>query len=297
MARATRFALWFKAIGVRTVQVVDSWCQGRGPETVHLCYTCDMRRLFILSCCTAMTLLSAAAVAQPDPGPPPEPPPAPPSEQPAPPETQPLAAPPPPMAPTPPGYPPPYPPPGYTAPPGYQPYPAYGGPPPPPPPPPPPVRNVSLTASPIHLVLPILELTGEIRAQDWLGVALIGGYGTISLETTTGNDTANAYELGGQLSIYPLEPFESLLFGFEVLWVKLDTDNYDNSSISASAAGVAMGPMVGYKYIADGGFTLFVQGGAEYITGRAEASDDTSNASVEDSEIIPLLNFNLGWSF
>ena len=159
------------------------------------------------------------------------------------------------------------------------------------------MRNVSLTASPIHLLLPVLEVTGEIRAKDWLGVALIGGYGTIPVETTYNSDTVNAYELGGQLSLYPLEPFESLLFGFEVLWVKVDTDDYDNSSISASAAGVMMGPMVGYKYIADGGFTLFVQGGAEYITARAEASNDAGNATAEESDIIPLLNFNLGWSF
>ncbi|MFW5739484.1 MAG: hypothetical protein ACOC1F_03870 [Myxococcota bacterium] len=87
------------------------------------------------------------------------------------------------------------------------------------------------------------------------------------------------------------------MLGLEVLWLKLDTDDYGGRSISASAAGLAIGPMVGYKYIADSGFTLFVHVGAEYLTARAEASDESVVDEEEDSALVPLLKFNLGWSF
>ena len=78
------------------------------------------------------------------------------------------------------GYPPPpagYPPPGVYAPPaGYL----------PPPPPPHPRRVFSLTISPLHLFLPVVELTGEARVHDNVGVALIAGAGKYSDPNVSG---------------------------------------------------------------------------------------------------------------
>ena len=138
---------------------------------------------------------------------------------------------------------------------------------------------------------------GEVRAADWLGVSVIGGYGSVTVGTSSSTDTLRAYELGGQLSFYPTTPFEKLLFGVEVLWLKLDTSDYAGSQIEASAAGVAIGPMVGYKVVARGGFTFLAQGGMEYVTARAKATDGNTTASGKDSALIPLLNLNVGWSF
>ena len=39
------------------------------------------------------------------------------------------------------------------------------------PPPPPPERAIAVTLSPLHLLSPIVELTGEYRVQPRLGVA------------------------------------------------------------------------------------------------------------------------------
>lgn len=256
-----------------------------------------MRRLVPASLLIALLAVPSLAAAQSDPEPAPEPPPLPPADP-----GQPEATPVPPPAPTPvpppqgqPAYPP------YGAQPAYPypPYPGYGPPPPPPPPPPrlpPPTRDVSLTVSPIHLVFPILEVSAELRAHDAIGVSLIGGYGQISTTGLFETKTYDVYELGGQLSFYPLEPFESLLLGVELLWLQVDSDDLDRS-FAASAAGVAVGPMMGYKYIADGGFTLFVQGGAQYVAARAEAADGSSTETAEDRAFIPMVNFNLGWSF
>lgn len=43
--------------------------------------------------------------------------------------------------------------------------------------------SMSLTFSPLHLVLPILELTGEYRVNPKLGVAVILGGGKVTPET------------------------------------------------------------------------------------------------------------------
>src|SRR6476646_9254851 len=48
-----------------------------------------------------------------------------------------------------------------------------------------PRRMMSLTISPLHLFLPIVELTGEYRVLDKLGVAAIAGAGRYS-DTSNG---------------------------------------------------------------------------------------------------------------
>jgi hypothetical protein len=167
------------------------------------------------------------------------------------------------------------------------------------PPPKEPVRYVSVTLSPLHLFSPIFELQIEAKVIPHLGVAVIGGIGSITVDDPlVGRETFQAYELGGQVVGYPLREFSSLQLGAEVLWVKVAVDDYGGQRISGSANGIAIGPFVGYKFVADIGFTFFVQGGFEYVAAQAEASDDEGNsASGEQSAFIPLLNLNLGWSF
>jgi hypothetical protein len=167
--------------------------------------------------------------------------------------------------------------------------------------PPEPVRYVSVSLSPLHLLSPIFELHVEAMLTPHLGVAVLGGIGSIGVESpdpAINGEKFTAYELGAQIVGYPLKEFSSLQLGAELLWLKVATENFADTDISGTASGVAVGPLVGYKFIADIGFTLFVQGGVEYVVASAEASDTQGNsATAEDSAWIPLLNFNLGWSF
>jgi hypothetical protein len=148
--------------------------------------------------------------------------------------------------------------------------------------------------------LPVVEVEVEVRIVDALGIGVIGGIGEVPVEDELGNrERFSAYVLGGQIVAYPLEPFESLQLGAELLYVKVETDTLSSSgSVTGVGEGLAVGPLIGYKLITNGGFTLFVQGGVEYVAIRAEAQS-TSGASAreEESRVIPLLNFNLGWSF
>jgi hypothetical protein len=156
------------------------------------------------------------------------------------------------------------------------------------------VRYVSATFSPLHLFQPIFEADIEVMPIPHLGVSVIGGIGQISV----GSDEFAAYELGAHVIGYPLRDFSSLQLGAEILWIKISVEDFQGSDVSGTGAGVAIGPFVGYKFIADIGFTLYVQGGFQYLRLEAEAHDTQGNsASADGAAFIPLLNFNLGWSF
>jgi hypothetical protein len=161
-----------------------------------------------------------------------------------------------------------------------------------PPVPPPelhPHRDFSLTISPIHLTLPVLELTGEARLADKVSVAMIVGVGKYSDTVNGVKLDASAFEVGGHFRYYVLGDFRhGMQLGAEVLYLHLA-----DSQLVVKGEGVAIGPFVGYKYTADVGFTFDAQVGAEYVGARA--SSTTSSAS--ETSWIPLLNLNVGWSF
>lgn len=137
-------------------------------------------------------------------------------------------------------------------------------------------HKVSLTVSPIHLTIPVLELTGEARVHDRVGVAAVAGAGA-----TTG---VTVWELGAQGRYYPVGDFDhGMQLGAEVLGVGGGDDG-------DTAVGAALGPFLGYKIAARFGLTFEGQLGVQYATVRANGGDS-------DAGVAPLLNLNLGWSF
>jgi hypothetical protein len=199
----------------------------------------------------------------------------------------------------PPPYPPGYPPPGYAAP-GYPPpgYPPPGYPPPryEPPEPPPPETTFSLTISPLHLLLPVLELTGELRLGSQAGLAVIAGGGKVTVREAGGPSvTFTALEGGGQLRYYVTGSFRrGLHVGAEILYMHVNGALQD---VTGVASGLAMGPLVGWKTTSYAGFTFEVQGGMEVVTLGASVSDSSGGSSTSSVDYIPLLNLNIGWSF
>jgi hypothetical protein len=154
--------------------------------------------------------------------------------------------------------------------------------------------RMAFTISPLHLTLPMGELTGEVRALDQLGVGAVAGWGRIKdKESAT---TFNAIELGAQVRYYVVGDFRhGMQLGVEGIYLNLGGGK---DSISATVDGFAVGPFVGYKYTASVGFTFDAQLGAERVVFHASAHD-TTGASASDStkDWIPLLNLNVGWSF
>jgi hypothetical protein len=174
-------------------------------------------------------------------------------------------------------------------------------PPPPPAAPAAPRHSVSLTFSPIHLLFPIVELSGEVALGEKVSVAGIVGFGSIPVETrntmstSTRTERFSAWEVGGHFNYYVVGSFEhGMQLGVEALYLKVATSDSSYRS-AASATGLAVGPYVGYKLITGIGFTFEANLGAEYVVAQAATADGSATAS--DSRWIPLLNLNVGWSF
>ncbi len=158
--------------------------------------------------------------------------------------------------------------------------------------------HLSLTISPIHLVLPLLELTGEYAITPQLGFALIGGFGSYEFDSTT---TGTLWEIGGSLRYYALGDFEhGMQVGAEVSHLGLSVDtNESGLDLSASGAGTSLGGFLGYKFIAAIGFTIDIQVGYEigFISAEVSSSDGTNPQGDEETTEGVLLNLNAGWSF
>ena len=150
--------------------------------------------------------------------------------------------------------------------------------------------NISLTFSPLHLFVPMAELTAEIRVSHRVGVALIGGVGTFRDPDTNGR--ISLVEGGASARYYAAGSFRTgLQLGFEALYAHAFTDVMN---IDVKAAGLALSPFAGYKWTHSSGFTLEGELGASYMVARAHAE---TGQMAEKKAYGPMLNLQLGYSF
>jgi hypothetical protein len=158
-------------------------------------------------------------------------------------------------------------------------------------------RSVYISISPLHLFLPVVELTGEVRLHRHIGVSVIGGYGTIKADGIA--ERFKVWEVGGQFVGYPVGHFDhGMQLGLEVLYAGVSTNDNAKGVTTGTATGLATGPFIGYKLATRVGFSFNVQGGVQYVFAQAEASSSNGRtASAEQKSVIPLVNANVGWSF
>jgi hypothetical protein len=158
-----------------------------------------------------------------------------------------------------------------------------------------PHRKVSVTVSPIHFMLPVAEVTGEYRVLDKLGVAVVLGAGKITPDQMQGFPPPRAisiWEAGVQGRYYLVGDFRhGMQIGGELIYMHA---SLSNSDLSAVADGMSVGPFVGYKVMADVGFTFDCQLGYQFVGFGASASDGQTASASKGA---PLLNLNVGWSF
>lgn len=150
-------------------------------------------------------------------------------------------------------------------------------------------ESVSITVSPLHMFVPMAEVTAELRVADKVGVSVIGGIGTFHDEAT--DQRISLFEGGASGRYYVTGSFHGgLQIGAEAVYVKAQTD-LDMPDVKA--AGLGLSPFLGYKWTHSSGFTLEGQVGATFMTLRAESTTD----SKSDKAIGPMLNLQLGYSF
>lgn len=159
------------------------------------------------------------------------------------------------------------------------------------------LHGASLTFSPLHLLLPVFELQGEFRVTPNIGIGVIGGIGQVTLESTSGDTTLTAYEVGGKLVGYVIGDFdEGMQVGLEVLYAGVGGKARDGGeTVAVFGEGLGLSPFIGYKIITDIGFTFEAQAGPSLLLLAAE--NRGSGESAEEVKLSAMLNLNIGWSF
>jgi hypothetical protein len=148
--------------------------------------------------------------------------------------------------------------------------------------------TIAITVSPLHLVVPMAEVTAELRVAPRLGISVIGGIGRFHDQDT--NEKIDLLEGGASIRYYVLGSFRTgLQVGGEVVYVHASTDDM---SVDIKARGVGLAPFLGYKWTHGSGFTLEAQLGATYMAARADSATQTA----KESKVGPMLNLNVGWS-
>lgn len=145
---------------------------------------------------------------------------------------------------------------------------------------PPPARKVSVTISPLHLLSPELQVTGEARLVPRVSTAVSLGGGSITEE----KHTYRIWEVGGQMRYYALGSFShGMMIGADVGYVDV---NGKLESAMETLVGTRAGGFLGYKLILKSGFTVEAQLGPVYVWGDGGRSEWQT-----------LHNLRLGWSF
>ncbi len=165
------------------------------------------------------------------------------------------------------------------------------------------LRTKSLTVSPVHLGIGVLELMAEIRLQPNMSVAVIGGYGVqtqkLMVATATGPESQDVditvIELGAQGRYYLLGDFRhGLNVGLELLYLH---GSASVETVSAVATGLAAGPFLGYKFISSFGLTVDLRLGYSTFLITGEATDGNTTQTESQKDQVPIVNLNFGWSF
>lgn len=171
-----------------------------------------------------------------------------------------------------------------------------------------PERTVSVTTAPVLLLLPMLEVTGEFKLSESFSVSAVAGYGRTSQDTTilneTTTDTFDVFTLGASARYYVAGTFESgmqLGVAAEYIDIRPGQDvSLSALEINGVTGGLIAAPFVGYKIVANSGFTFDAQFGPSYLV------VDTDPQGLKDSEVFEdredskwelLINLQLGWSF
>jgi hypothetical protein len=150
-------------------------------------------------------------------------------------------------------------------------------------------RQVTVTASPLNLYYPIVEITVELEAAPHVGVALIGGVGRVKSVTGSANLRGRAIQAGGQLNYYLRHRFRGLHAGVEVLDLSIGSGDFTMDD-NVAGEGLSISPLVGYKVLRRSGFTFIAQVGVQLVA-------ITTEALADKRRYAPNINLNVGWSF
>lgn len=166
-----------------------------------------------------------------------------------------------------------------------------------------PQRHVSITFEPLHLFYPIVQLGVEARLGDEFGVMVFGGAGSAAVDFVKppydGPDKVSVWEAGAQLLYYATGDFEGgMQVGVEALFQHASlqgASTLGSGSIGGLAPGFSIGPIIGWKFLTRGGFTVDSQIGVGFRASKQTTGDPL--APKDDRSAVLLSSLAIGWSF
>jgi hypothetical protein len=168
-------------------------------------------------------------------------------------------------------------------------------------------RRFTLSVSPLWLLFPGIQASGEYRTSPRTGLAVFGGLGRQKEVGENGESDEVSYrDWGGQFRYYPRGwSRHAPHFGLQAFWLEalIGSRGEEESIIQGmwiEGSLIGGGPFVGYKYVAPWGFTIVTQAGIQvgYGTMGISFSEDTEpGGDIPTLTVLPLVSLHMGWSF
>lgn len=155
-------------------------------------------------------------------------------------------------------------------------------------------RWVTITWQPLQALIPLASFAVEARLASRWSASLVGGYGNAPVYVAGGDrkERRPALQLGALASYYAAGSFDDggVHVGVAAQWTRVDGDQ--PLATGAVRPGLLLGPLVGFKWVLRGGFTLDSQIGVGFLA--AEGSGAPPNDP--DQKTALLGSFGIGWT-
>lgn len=147
--------------------------------------------------------------------------------------------------------------------------------------------RVSILLSPLELASPVVRLVGEWKVARTHGIGPDVAVGSI--------DQVFVFSIGAQYAWYMIGDFEhGVQLGASLRYLQ---SNDESNGISSVGRGVAIGPIIGYKYVAPFRLTVGLNGGIMLMSINANASDTFGGkATASGSGAVPTAALWFGWT-
>ncbi|CAN5511355.1 hypothetical protein BH10BAC6_BH10BAC6_18000 [soil metagenome] len=124
-------------------------------------------------------------------------------------------------------------------------------------------QRVSILLSPLELINPVVRLVGEFKVARTHGFGPDVSVGAI--------DQVFVFSIGAQYAWYMIGDFDhGMQLGASLRYLQSQSES---NGISSVGRGVAIGPIIGYKYVAPFGLTVGLNGGILMMSVSANAND------------------------
>ncbi len=163
-------------------------------------------------------------------------------------------------------------------------------------------RAVSVTLDPLSLLYPMYGVHLEIAATPEFSVGPFFAFGSPKVDqsaTYVGSDRASTWQLGAKGIYYAQGNMDG---GIQVgvlgqyTHAKLDPGaSLGTASTTGPGAGFVAGPLLGWKFVTKGGFTIDSQIAIGIFVAKQKASDDS--AAKDDRAALLIANLLVGWTF